>query len=567
MHHRIVAVFALFWLLSICGQPLAAQSQPPNLLVIVADDLGPETLGCYGMTRAAIATPAIDSIAATGVRFTRAYANPQCSPSRACLQTGRYAFRTGVQQTLGPGSRTLPADPGLRDEETLLPEALPSTYANAMFGKWHLGYRHGNDTPNIQGWQHFAGGMDLGLYTYSLWIKVVDGQWSVCTNYATTENVDDALAWIGQQTQPWALMLCFNAPHWPYDPPPQHLHSFQLNGRNVFQTPLPFYQALVQAMDTEIGRLLNGLGADRANTNIVLTSDNGSPGYLLQQLAPQSHGKGTLYEGGVRVPLLISGPSVINPGRTCGELIHLVDLFPTCLDLCGANQQGGIDGVSALPLLEDRIAPIRTSIYNEQEGSCSVTHQDFKLIRFYGGFRRPPHDELYDLGADPMEINDLLRVPTARMRSIHQSLSNEMRQLQNQGWASTYGEECVGSFGAASLTVDSPPRLGSTYTISIDYDSPTAGLTMATLGSTDQMIQGTPLPFDLSQFGMPGCMLHHDSVSIAYVGPPDGTFSITIPQTNNLLWVSFFAQAFALDPTANAAGLISSSGLRCVIGR
>jgi arylsulfatase B len=558
------SIGVVFAISSVVGS-VAAQT-PPNLLMIVADDLGPEPLGCYGYPSGATATPVLDSIAANGVRFDRAYANPSCSPSRACLQTGRYAFRTGVTFTIGPGSYTEPADPGLRDEEILLPEALPASYANALIGKWHLGYRHGFLTPNVMGWQHFAGGLDLGLYSYWMWLKVADGQWSVCTNYATSENVDDALAWIQAQQGPWALMVCFNAPHVPYDAPPPNLTSINLAGIPWLTQPLPYYQAMVQAMDAEIGRLLNGIGPALANTNIVVASDNGEPGYLIQSLSPQPHGKGTLYEGGVRIPLLVSGPSVVHPGRSCSELVSLVDLFPTAVELCGGTAPAGIDGVSILPLLQDQPGPVRPWAFNEVPVGWSLTHTDYKLIRFTYTVPhyRQPHDELYDLGTDPFELNDLLLAPTPAILAIQQSMSDELRAVQGLGWATTYGDGCVGTFGTPQLTVTDAPRIGSDYVLSIDYPSPDFAFDV--IGFSDQFLGTTPLPLELSAYGMPGCSLLCDALAVHYFGPTGTDFDLHIPPLAALVWGTIFMQAFAIDPSANSTGLVASAGLRIEIG-
>jgi arylsulfatase A-like enzyme len=541
--------------------PVIAQT-PPNLLIVLADDLGPETLGCYQMPAGAIATPAFDSLAANGVRFDRAYANPMCSPSRACLQTGRYAFRTGVTFTLGPGP--VLGDPGLRDEETLLPEALPGSYQTAMIGKWHLGYRHGLTTPNVEGWGHFAGCLDLGLYSYTLWFKIVDGRWSICTNYATSENVDDALSWIQSQQGPWALMLCFNAPHVPYEAPPANLHSFNLEGIPWLTQPLPYYQAMVQAMDTELGRLLEGIGPALANTNIIVASDNGEPGYLIQQLSPQSHGKGTLFEGGVRIPLLVSGPCVVHPGRTCSELVSMVDLFATAVDLCGGTQPPGIDGVSIVPLLQDQPGPVRPSAFDELVDGYSLTHRDYKLIRITASLGRTPHDELYDLDTDPFELSDLLQAPSPTVLAIQQSMSDELRVIQGVGWATSYGTPCPGTYGVPAILAEQPPHMGSDYIASVDYDSP--DLAMVTIGFSDQQMGSMPLPIDLSVYGMPGCDVLSDALAVQYFGPTMTNFSLHVPWLPSLLWGTFFLQGFAIDPLANAGGFVATAGLRLVIG-
>src|ERR1043166_3773662 len=191
---------------SCCVVTVPAQTRP-NILVIVADDLGVDKLACYGAANA-VPTPAIDLLAANGMRFTRAHADPACSPTRGAMLTGRYSFRTGVPGTLPFGA------PGIDTNEILLPVPLAAAgYTSALIGKWHLGTRYGPWTPTLLGWPHFAGGLDAGLVDYYQWPKVVDGTVTTCSHYATVDQVDDALAWIGGQVGPWVLVLSMFAPH------------------------------------------------------------------------------------------------------------------------------------------------------------------------------------------------------------------------------------------------------------------------------------------------------------------------------------------------------------------
>src|SRR5205085_10475603 len=228
-----------------------------------------------------------------------AYANPVCSPSRACLLTGRHSFRTGVGDVVMAGSSGT-----LQSSEFTLAEtfaANPSlNYQLAQFGKWHLALAP-NSPANLGGWPHFAGSLAGAVASYTNWTKTVDGvNTTNYTNYATTDTVNDAIAWIQAQTnKPWFAWVAFNAPHTPFHKPPANLcpHYQGLSGtqQSINSTPRPYFEAMVEAMDLEMGRLLAAV--DRTNTHVIFLGDNGTPGQIIQPPYLSSRGKDTLYEG------------------------------------------------------------------------------------------------------------------------------------------------------------------------------------------------------------------------------------------------------------------------------
>src|SRR4051794_7354305 len=257
-----------------------------NILLIIADDYGADGSDLYNSTAAGASlapTPTIDALAQTGVVFANAYANPVCSPTRACIITGRAAFRTGVGDVIAGMS-----SPVLQASEFTLPEAFAANtglnYSVAQFGKWHLA--NGPSSPNnIGGWPHYAGNLQGALTNYYNWAKTVNGATSGTTNYATTDIVNDAVAWIQSQwTKPWFAWVAFNAPHTPFHKPPNSLcpHYTSLSGTqaDINQHPLSYYQAMVEAMDTEMARLLTAV--DRSNTHIIFLGDNGSVPQVIQ---------------------------------------------------------------------------------------------------------------------------------------------------------------------------------------------------------------------------------------------------------------------------------------------
>jgi arylsulfatase B len=233
--------------------------------------------------------------------------------------------------------------------------------------------------------------------------------------------VNDAIAWIGARgTQPWFVWLALNAPHTPLHKPPNALHSYDaLPGTtpHINNNPRLYYEAALEAADTELGRLLAAV--DRAKTDIILIGDNGTPPNTIQAPHPSSHAKDTLYEGGIRVPFLINGPSVVRPGRTSDSPVQAVDLFATILELAGISPAAVVpsgvitDSRSLLPLIADQAesearyayAELFGSSIQSVEGGQALRNGQFKLIRFVDR-----HEEFYDLAADPAETNNLLTI-------------------------------------------------------------------------------------------------------------------------------------------------------------
>ena len=393
-----------------------------NVLLIIADDYGVDMAAAYGEGSNTAPTPNINALFANGVVFKNAWAYPVCSPTRASILTGRYSFRTGV------GSTTGRLGPGIGLEEMVIPKALKTTLpvlATANVGKWHLSDddNGGADNPNLMGYDYYSGLLSGALSDYYLWDKTVNGDTSQVDNYATSENVDDAINWLAEQTQPWFLWLAFNAPHTPFHLPPMDLHGFdQLTGttEDIDANPLPYYQAMVEAMDTEIGRLLTYLDARgfTEKTTIIFIGDNGTPSEVTTAPFDPDRAKGTVYEGGINIPMVIAGPRVVNPGRMVTDLVSTVDLFATILNLFDVNPGDvvpattTIDSISLLPYIENTDGSSRITVVSEyftREGitlpnaAKTIRNWRFKLIRFENGT-----EEFYNLTRDPFETNNLL---------------------------------------------------------------------------------------------------------------------------------------------------------------
>jgi arylsulfatase A-like enzyme len=418
---------------------------PGNVLVIVADDVGTDMIGAYHLQPNAPPTPVIDSLAANGVLFEHAYACPTCSPTRGEIMTGRFGFRFG----LGNPIKEWLAEPALPLSEVTLPEMLDHAGAtpipNAVIGKWHLGSLSvgGADDPNLQGADWFEGTLGNLWHgqDYFSHDKVINGITIPSTTYATTEQVDDALARIDVMPEPWFMYLAFNAAHEPFHAPPAYLHTYTLSG-DPNLTPVPHFCAAVQAMDTEIGRLLSSMpAATLANTTILFIGDNGTPNEAVTPPFVAGRSKGSLYEGGVHVPVIISGKRVRHPGLTCSAMVQAVDLFPTVAELLGRNYRTGvgdnraIDGHSLIKYLEDpAAAPQRSFVFSERFSpngfgpyvtqGWMVRDERWKLIRIAGD-----DDLFFDMQGVLFEGEDLLRNP---MTNTQVNAYQHLKQLLNK---------------------------------------------------------------------------------------------------------------------------------------
>lgn len=403
------------------SQPVTAQQ---NVILIIADDLGADYCGFYETAGDTANMPNIRSLLSRGVRFRNAWATPLCSPTRAGLLTGRYSFRTGVGTVVAG-----PTTPQLDVSEITMPKILKAhaDYATANIGKWHLNQQTPQNLsiPNQMGYDHYAGNFLGEISSYYDWKKVVDGV-SISpniTNYATTEAVNDAINWLGSldEGRPFFLWLAFNAPHTPFHLPPADLHTVPgLTGTqgHIAQNPKLYFRAMTEAMDTEAGRLFDWLKQNGLweNTNIVFIGDNGNTKRVAQN-SDTSHVKGTLYQYGVQVPFVISGPAVVQPGRVSDALVSTPDLFATTLEMAGiadwladipANKP--VDSRSLLPILKNELPEVRnwtfTELFNptpDPKDGKTIRNLDYKLIRFDDG-----HQEFYQLATDPEEQSDLL---------------------------------------------------------------------------------------------------------------------------------------------------------------
>ncbi len=393
----------------------------PNVLVLLLDDLGVDKIAAYGEHPGAGPTPVMDLIAGHSALFRNAWATPVCSPARATLLTGRQPFRHGVGNSIDPD------DTPLADSELTLAEQLAGQgYRTAAIGKWHLAADNQPDP-----WRHAItwGGFErhLGSFKnigdYSSWLRNdADAQGAVqavTQEYATSQAVDDALEVIdGFGSDPWFVWVAFQAVHKPVHTPPASLHT-----QGNPQGPVAKYRAMVEAMDTEIGRLLTSLRpGSLANTYIVVLGDNGTyDDAITPPFGVGGGSKGTVKEEGINVPFFVYGPDVAAGERAA--LVSIVDVFPTVIDLVGGRQPAvQLDGRSLARVLRTPTqASLHEALYTERfqpngiGGSKTLRLRAARDARYKVTLEQYPNMPLlrsfYDLQLDPFEEQSLLPVP------------------------------------------------------------------------------------------------------------------------------------------------------------
>lgn len=436
---RSTAICTIVFLLTSLS---SISAQPPNIVLILADDLGWSDLGCYGADL--LETPHLDRLATEGVRFTNAYAMPVCSPTRAALMTGRHAAR--VHMTIwsegslkGPQNRKLLQGDSLHSlphSETTLAKILQDAgYLTALVGKWHLGdadhypQTHGFDV-NIGGthwgapqtfWWPYRGSGRFGMeYRY-----VPNLEFGKAGEYLTDRLTDEALRVIDEAgDQPFFLFLSHHAPHTPIEAKTDDVKYFESKLRPEMLHQNAVYAAMVKSLDESVGRVLASLKEREfdQNTVVVFASDNG--GFIgidkkagqtvpVTNNSPLRSGKGSCYEGGVRVPLIVRWPGVTPESVDCDEPVVVMDLFPTFLKAAGLKLPSNVqlDGLDLSSLLKQPSAKLRRDAlffhyphyYSTTTPVSAIRTGDWKLLEYLEDERV----ELFSLKDDLGESTDL----------------------------------------------------------------------------------------------------------------------------------------------------------------
>ena len=395
----------------------------PNILIIIGDDIGIDAYGNYGIGSDHPSIPNLDSLMIEGLRFRNAWAYPTCAPTRAALLTGRYGNKNGITRS----------GPSLPNSESTLFEHIDSltnsAYSNAVFGKWHLG----NDNhPNINGVQHYDGNLRSGVDDYFEWERTINGVTDTSTSYVTEYITDEAINWVNNQSEPWLLCMSYNAAHGPVHLPPAHLYT-----RSDTSSNFDKYMCMIESMDHEIGRLYQSLTQEEKDSTLVIfLGDNGTPNSSLQDF-PNRRGKGTVYEGGLRVPFFVSGYGVDRIGEIEDGMIHVVDVFATLTELLGVPLKGGWDNsFSFYNLLSNSGGATRNYNYSEltDDGLYrAIRNQRYKLISL-----PDTTIEFYDLLVDSLEAVDLSGSLNADLSIILDDLQSTMDSISTS-WACNDG--------------------------------------------------------------------------------------------------------------------------------
>jgi arylsulfatase A-like enzyme len=429
MKRRLIAFLAVLT----CAATQAAMK--PNIVYIVADDLGWKDVGFNGCTD--IKTPNLDKLAAEGAKLTQFYVQPMCTPTRAALMTGRYPFRYGLQTAVIPSVSAY----GLDTTEWLMPQCLKEAgYTTAIIGKWHLGHADRKWWPRQRGFDYQYGAMigELDYFTHEEhhvldWYR--DNKPVHEKGYTTQLLGADAVKYINHQdpNKPFYLYLTFNAPHTPYQAPKDYIDRYP----NIADPTRRTYAGMVACLDDEIGRVVAALDKKgiRDNTIILFHSDNGGTknAMFAGVMADMSKikipcdngsfrdGKGSLFEGGTRVCALANWPGHIKPGSVDG-LIHAVDMYPTLAALAGASTARckPLDGLNVWDTLAGGKASPRTEIvYNIEPFRAALRQGDWKLI---WRTMLPSSVDLYDLSKDPAEQNNVAAAHPDKVTEMEQKL-------------------------------------------------------------------------------------------------------------------------------------------------
>ncbi len=400
-----------------------AADTPPNILFILADDMGYADLGVYGARD--YATPNLDRLAAQGIRFTQGYANSAvCSATRFGLITGRYQYRLrgGLEEPVGGDQLGLPP------EHPTLPSLLKARgYRTALFGKWHLGAlpKYG---PLKSGYDEFFGntGGAVDYFTHKAGVganlppDLFEGEVRVDkAGYYTDLIAEHGQAFLRKQTaaQPFLLSLHFTAPHWPWEGPGDEPVSRQLKSLNHSDGgSLKKYGEIVGALDAAVGRVLATLEAQglAQNTLVVFTSDNG--GERFSNTWPFSGQKSELLEGGIRVPTLLRWPARVKPGQVSDQVVISMDWLPTLLAAAGTAPRADYpsDGVSVLPQVLGQAAPVERKLFWRYKSNAqrALRDGDWKYLQING------NEFLFNLAQDQRERANLAEREPERLARL-----------------------------------------------------------------------------------------------------------------------------------------------------
>jgi len=440
-------IFAAVFVISVLTNTSIAR-QKPNILFILVDDMGYPAIECYGNKM--VPTPNIDGIAKQGMRFTRGYVTPQCTPTRASLLTGQYTARNKmwhvVPQYGFPFARVKEPEylEDLPREQFTLAEALKTAgYTTALLGKWHL------STYDNDGYYTYLYPEKAHYYGFDyVNPKQNPTEYSGYGDKGVDFLTDEAIQFMDKnKNHPFFIYLSHHTVHNPVLAPKDLVRKYLEKGYHEYGLNFAEYLASIEHLDNSVGRLmkkLKELGIEK-NTMVFFVSDNGGVDSQFDN-SPLRYGKGSSYEGGIRVPFMVQWPDKIKAGQVCKTPVHVVDIYPSLLEIAGITKPENqvLDGVSLLPLLEAKKKAAKQfahrplffyqPLYDVQWGAvpcASIIEGDYKLIWFFGDYidldqngKYIPEGrtELYNLSADIGEKADLAIAMPEKAEAMQQKL-------------------------------------------------------------------------------------------------------------------------------------------------
>lgn len=391
--------------------------------------MGIDSTPGFGVTEDLPVTPTLDSFREKGLSFTNCWAAPQCSPTRAAIMSGKFGIKTGVMRP------PLILETSHTSLFTKIKEQSITDYSMGLIGKWHIGgsstsnYSH----PKDSGVPYYEGVFTSQVPDYYSWTKVnSDGVEEQVNEYVTAHLTNKAISWIDNQTKPWFLWLAHVAPHTPFQTPPEGTYTTTPSDNRTT------YLSMIENLDYEINRLISSMDAETIeNTVIIFIGDNGTPGQA-NNYWPSGHAKASIYEGGIRVPLIIAGKSIERVNEVETSLVQATDLHATILELAGVQLLGGTDNsLSLKPILSFENQVSKKINYTDYESSnielWATRNDTYKLIEDENG-----REEFYNIITDLKEETNLIGNLTAEEETIKTMLQQEAQTIRS-GWSCNDG--------------------------------------------------------------------------------------------------------------------------------
>jgi arylsulfatase A len=434
----------------------------PNVVILYTDDQGTLDVNCYGAKD--LMTPNMDKLAETGVRFTQAYAHTVCCPSRAALLTGRHPNRGGVQNWLqGDRHGTDSQNANMNPSEITIAEVLKEAgYKTALFGKWHLGAKVGHG-PLDQGFDHHFGHLSGFIENYRHYFMHGNGYHDLYNDneeiwrggeYFPAMMVDNAIEYIEEQKgNPFFMMVAFNLPHYPEQPTGEFKDAYQ-----DLEMPRQSYARVVSTVDGQIGRILKKLDVAgiRKDTIIIFMSDNGHSEENNKGVSVETHTsgypkgyyylanggggytgkwighKGNFFEGGIRVPAIISYPKAIPQGEVRDQSVTTMDWLPTLIDLIGLPKpKAKLDGRSMMSIINNPTAPTSHPVLHfDWQDKWAVREGEWKLISELNKQTKERTYSLHNLAEENPEVKDHAKEKpklVAHLKKLHESWAAEVK--------------------------------------------------------------------------------------------------------------------------------------------